>query len=170
VEEETEKEKVTSGLSHGIVDALVAGGMFVVGAVMVIDNYRLGAGWAADGPESGYFPLRIGVIICICSAALLMQWLFSKKRNSDVFVSGAKFRPVLMVLIPTTVYVLAIQLLGMYVASTVFIAAFMRVMGKFSWLKTVVVSIGVSATLFWMFELQFLVPLAKGPLEALFGY
>jgi putative tricarboxylic transport membrane protein len=52
----------------------------------------------------------------------------------------------------------------------VFIAAFMRVMGKFSWLKTVVVSIGVSATLFWMFELQFLVPLAKGPLEALFGY
>jgi putative tricarboxylic transport membrane protein len=25
-------------------------------------------------------------------------------------------------------------------------------------------------TLFWMFEVQFMVPLPKGPLEALFGY
>ena len=99
-----------------------------------------------------------------------MQWLFSKKRNSDVFVSGAKFRPVLMVLIPTTAYVLAIQLLGIYVASTLFIAAFMRVMDKYGWVKTALVSIGVNATLFWLFEVQFLVPLPKGPLEALFGY
>jgi putative tricarboxylic transport membrane protein len=44
------------------------------------------------------------------------------------------------------------------------------VMDKSSWLKTVAVSAGVSAVLFWMFEIQFMVPLPKGPLEALFGY
>ena len=42
----------------------------------------------------------------------------------------------LLVLVPTTVYVLAIQLVGIYVASALFIAAFMRVMDKYSWLKT----------------------------------
>ena len=76
----------------------------------------------------------------------------------------------LLVLVPTIVYVLAIQLIGIYVASALFIAAFMRVMDKYSWLKTLVISIGVNVTLFWMFEVQFMVPLPKGPLEALFGY
>jgi hypothetical protein len=46
----------------------------------------------------------------------------------------------------------------------------MRLMDKYSWLKTLAVSIGLNAVLFWLFEIQFLVPLPKGPLEALFGY
>jgi membrane associated rhomboid family serine protease len=74
------------------------------------------------------------------------------------------------VLLPTMVYVLAIKFLGIYVASAIFIGAFMRVMDRFGWLKTVVISVGVSAALFWLFELQFTVPLPKGPLEARFGY
>ena len=160
----------SGGWSYSTVDALVAVGIFAIGMVMVIDNYRIGAGWAPDGPESGYFPMRIGAIICICSAALLLQLLFSKNRNTDTFVTGARLRPVLLVLIPTIAYVLAIQLIGIYVASTLFIAVFMRVMDKYGWAKTALVSIGVNATLFWLFEVQFLVSLPKGPLEALFGY
>ena len=87
-----------------------------------------------------------------------------------IFVAWEQFRLVLMVLVPTFIYVLVTELIGIYVASTLFIGAFMRVMEKSSWLKTVLVSVGVSAVLFWMFEIQFLVPLPKGPLEALFGY
>ena len=75
-----------------------------------------------------------------------------------------------LVLVPTALYVLATQFVGIYVASTVFIAAFMRVMDKRSWLKVILVSVGVSAVLFWLFEIQFSVPLPKGPLEALLGY
>ena len=48
--------------------------------------------------------------------------------------------------------------------------AFMRVMDKRSWVKVILVSVGVSAALFWLFEIQFMVPLPKGPLEALLGY
>jgi uncharacterized membrane protein (DUF4010 family) len=65
---------------------------------------------------------------------------------------------------------LAIQLIGIYAASAIFIAAFMRVMDKYSWLKTAAVGAGVSVTMFWMFEVWFMVPLPKGPIEALFGY
>jgi len=74
------------------------------------------------------------------------------------------------VLLPTIAYVLAVKFVGIYVASAVFIAAFMRVMDRFGWLKTIVISVGVSVALFWLFELQFKVPLPKGPLEARFGY
>jgi len=158
------------GLSHSAVDALAALAIFLIGVVMMVDNYKIGAGWAPDGPESGYFPFRIGAILCIASAVVFLRALFGRERKRNVFVSWARFRLVLMVLLPTAVYVLAIQLIGIYIASAFFIAAFMRVMGKFSWLKTVLVGTGVSVTMFWMFEVQFMVPLPKGPFEALFGY
>ncbi|HET9024036.1 MAG TPA: tripartite tricarboxylate transporter TctB family protein [Burkholderiaceae bacterium] len=154
-----------SGRAVGAVTAIV---FFLIGVVMIVDNYRIGAGWAPDGPEAGYFPLRIGVIICVAAVFVLVQAL--KGERGSAFVTLARLRHVLVVLVPTTLFVLAIKFLGIYVASAVFIAAFMRVMDRFSWLKTVVISIGVSATLFWLFELQFLVPLPKGPLEAMFGY
>jgi hypothetical protein len=158
------------GLSHAVVDVVAAAIIIAIGVVMMVDNYRIGAGWASDGPESGYFPLRIGAILCLASLVVMFKGLFGKQRRQDVFVTWARFRPVLAVLLPTSLYVLAIQFLGIYVASTIFIGAFMRVMDKSSWPKTLLVSVGVNAMLFWMFEVQFKVPLPKGPLEAWLGY
>ena len=158
------------GLTHSRVDAIVAIVITAIGVVMMVDNHKIGAGWAADGPESGYFPFRIGAILCIAALVVLIRSLLGRQRRFDVFVSRQRLRLVLAVLLPTAVYVLAIQFLGIYVASALFIAAFMRVMDKSGWVKTLLVSIGSNVLLFWMFEMQFKVPLPKGPLEAFFGY
>lgn len=158
------------GLSHSVVEALTAASIFIVGVVMMIDNYRIGAGWADDGPESGYFPLRIGAILCLASTVVMFRSLFGKHRNAEIFVTWERFKLVLSVLVPTVLYVLAMKFLGIYVASAIFIGAFMRVMDRSGWLKILLVSVGVNLLLFWMFEMQFMVPLPKGPLEALFGY
>ena len=160
----------SSGLSHSHVDAIGGVVIFLIGVVMMVDNYKLGAGWAADGPQGGYFPFRVGAIICIAAATVVVKALFSKNRNHVIFVSWAQLRLVLMVFVPTVLYVLATQFVGIYVASTIFIAAFMRVMDKRSWLKVALVSVGISVALFWLFEIQFGVPLPKGPLEHLLGY
>jgi len=159
-----------SGLTYNVVEMITAVVIFCIGAVMMIDTYRIGAGWAPDGPEAGYFPFRTGAIIAIASAVVFFRTMFAKKQNLKVFVTWERFKQVLRVLVPTGVYVLVTQVIGIYVASTLFIAVFMRMVDKFSWVKTVLVSAGVSAMLFWMFEIQFMVPLPKGPLEALFGY
>ncbi|HUG57788.1 MAG TPA: tripartite tricarboxylate transporter TctB family protein [Candidimonas sp.] len=169
-QEQTGSNPSGGGLSYCAVDAITAVVIFAIGVVMMVDNHRIGSSWVADGPESGYFPFHIGLILCIASVAVLLKSLFGKQRNRAVFVSWARFRLVLMVLVPTALYVLAIQFVGIYLASVFFIAAFMRVLGKISWLKTVLISVGVNLLLFWMFEVQFMVPLPKGPFEALFGY
>lgn len=168
--QQTQDSPPGGGLSHSAVDAITAVAFFIVGVVMMVDNYRIGVSWAVDGPESGYFPFHIGLIICIASVAVFLKAMFGKHRNREIFVSWDRFRLVLLVLLPTAFYVLVIQFLGIYVASALFIAAFMRLLGKIAWLKTVLISIGVNVLLFWMFEVQFMVPLPKGPLEALFGY
>lgn len=155
-------------VSH--VDAAVAAIIVLFGAVVVYSNYQLGASWGSDGPESGYFPFYIGLFILASSGVTLYQALFGVKRNTEEFVEPARFKQVITVLIPTVAYVLAIYFVGIYVASALFIGGFMMGLGKYGIAKTALVSVGVMAVLFWLFEVQFLVALPKGPLEAYFGY
>jgi putative tricarboxylic transport membrane protein len=157
-------------VSRRVADVAVAAGAFAIGVVMMVDNYHLGAGWAADGPQSGYFPFRIGAIICIASLVVFAQTLFHKNGDNEAFVTRRRARHVLLVFVPTVIYVFAIQWLGIYVASALLIAGFMRLLDRYSWIKTLLISVGVNMVLFWLFEIQFLVPLPKGPLEAFFGY
>jgi len=162
--------RMHGAVSERTVGAVTAIVFFLVGVVMIVDNYKIGAGWAPEGPEAGYFPLRIGVIICVAASVVLFRTVFAKGSGDRVFVTFGRLRHVMAVLLPTVAYVLAVKFVGIYVASAVFIGAFMRVMDRFGWLKTIVISVGVSVALFWLFELQFKVPLPKGPLEARFGY
>ena len=156
--------------SHRAVDAAVVVVTFLIGIAVMTDTYRLGAGWAKGGPQSGYFPFRIGAIICIASAAIFARTLVGAHRRNEPFVQWRRLRLVLAILLPTLVYILGIQLLGIYVASALFIAGFMRIAGKYHWVKSALVGIATAAVLFWLFELEFLVPLPKGPLERLLGY
>lgn len=157
-------------LTSKVAEAAVAIAIFFVGVVMIIEGRRLGMGWASDGPTAGYFPFRIGVIICISSLVVFSRAFFGKKGKQELFVSWDSFKHVLCVLIPAFLYVLVTQIIGIYIASALFIGGFMRAMAGFGWLKIILVSVSISAMLFWMFEIQFMVPLPKGPLESLFGY
>ncbi|MDP1991805.1 MAG: tripartite tricarboxylate transporter TctB family protein [Syntrophales bacterium] len=169
-QKQTQERPRSAWLTHQAAEAIVAIAIFLVGVVMMMDGYRVGMGWAPEGPEAGYFPFRTGAIICISSVVVFLRALFGKHGNHELFVSWGSFKQVLCVLIPAFFYVLATQFIGIYVASAVFIGGFMRAMAQFSWPKVILVSIGISAMLFYMFEVQFMVPLPKGPLESLFGY
>ena len=139
----------------------------MVGALVVYDSLRLGAKWADDGPEAGYFPFIIGVIICIASA-INFAAVFAWARDTDrTFVEVGQLKMVLAVLVPTSIYVALIGPLGIYVASILFIGFFMRWLGKYEWWKLAAVSIGNSVFFFIIFEVWFKIPLPKGPLEAL---
>jgi hypothetical protein len=155
-------------------DAVVAVAFFVFGAVVVWDSRRLGAAWASDGPQAGYFPFYIGLLICFASIANLLIALNSGSRGKRAFVTWSQLRMVLTVMVPSVVYVALIDnplySLGIYEASVVFIAFFMRLLGKYSWPKIAAVSIGVMVAFFLMFEVWFKVPLPKGPIEALLGF
>jgi len=149
------------------VDAVVAAILLVFGAVVVFEARRLGAGWTSDGPGAGYFPFYIGLIVCISSVGILYQSLFGKARDTAPFIDRLQLKRVTSVLAPAAVYVFATVFLGLYVASAIYIALFMIVLGKYSALKSVAVAVIVNALFFMMFEVWFKVPLYKGTLEPL---
>ena len=157
-----------SGIRVRTVEIVVAVVLFALGALVVFDSHRLGSSWASDGPEAGYFPFYIGLFICISSAAIFSQAMWGRRMSRDaVFVEWQALRQVLAILIPAIVYVLGIQLIGIYVASAIYIAGFMRWLGNYSWLKSVLLGAAVSAIAFVTFEIWFQVPLYKGAFDPL---
>ena len=167
-----------AGISTRTMEIAVALVLLAVGVLVVVDSYRLGSKWGSDGPQSGYFPFYIGLMLCISSAATLVQVAITHRRRREAagravaermsqFVAWGQLKLVLSVLIPAIVYVIGVQLIGIYVASAVYIALFMRWLGKYSWLKSVAVGVIVSASIFAMFEIWFKVPLFKGAWDPL---
>ena len=156
-----------TGIATYLVEAVVAFILLGWGIAVMIESRRLGAGWTTDGPGAGYFPFYIGLILTISSLGILYQALVSKSRNTAVFVDAEQLKRVLSVLLPAAVYVLAVAFLGLYVASAIYIALFMLILGKYSWVKAVIAALVVNVVFFLMFEVWFKVPLFKGSLDPL---
>ena len=156
-----------TGVATNIIEAIVAFLIIVMGAVVIQGSWALGSGWTSDGPGSGYFPFYIGVILCVSGVGTLYQALLGKNRNTNIFVDSEQLKRVLSVFVPALVYVLAVQFLGLYVASAVYIALFMIVLGKYSWIKSIIVALAVNVLFFFMFEVWFKVPLFKGQFDPL---
>ena len=152
---------------NATMDTIVAAILFVFGVVVVVEARRLGAGWTSDGPGAGYFPFYVGLIVCISALGVMWQAQAKKTRDDGPFVDHEQLTRVMSVLLPAAVYVLAIWLLGLYVASAIYIALFMIILGKYRPLKSVVLGVVLSAVFFMMFEVWFKVPLYKGMFEPL---
>src|SRR5450432_2281398 len=90
--------------------------LFGVGLLILVDTWRLGAGWAPDGPQAGYFPFRIGLLIALCSVIVFIQ-AFRARNDPSLFVEWRKLVPVSQILFPLIAYIAVMQYLGMYVAS-----------------------------------------------------
>jgi len=163
------QNSVISVRSMEIIVALL---FLVVGFVVMTGSLKLGAKWGSDGPESGYFPFYISLIILVSSSITLFQAFKNKEQAEEAFVEKEPLNQVLSVLIPAALYVLGVQLIGIYVASALYIAIFMVWLGKYALWKAALVGLGVSVALFMMFEYWFQIPLPHGALInplAIFG-
>jgi hypothetical protein len=150
-------------------ELVVAAVLFALGAIVIADSLRLGARWAEDGPQAGYFPFYIGLLICIPSAVVFARAFGNTAMARKPFVGRGALRQVMWMLVPSIVYVALIKFVGIYVASTLFIGFFMRRLGGYSWAATLAVAVGVSVVFFLLFETWFRLPLPKGPLEGWLG-
>ncbi len=148
----------------------VAGFLMAIGVLVIVDAMRVGTGWADDGPRSGYFPFFIGCALLASSAWVFVQQIVTWSRHNPVFAERAQLAQVVSVLVPMAIYVALIYPLGIYLASAVLIAYFMKRYGGYGVALTAAVALGVPLVFFLVFERWFLVPLPKGPIERLLGF
>ncbi|MDU0340568.1 tripartite tricarboxylate transporter TctB family protein [Bosea rubneri] len=161
-----EAEIQERGISRRPVEIATAAILIGLGLIVLWDSYGRGAGWD-NGPQNGFFPARVGWLFLAASLFILFQ---SFRAENKIFVTYAQLGQVVRVLGPLIVFVALIQPLGLYVASAVFILVFMGVIATSRWWSIALTALLVPLACFWIFELQFRVPLPKGPLEAMLGY
>jgi hypothetical protein len=133
------------------------------------DNWSTGIAWDSTGPQPGYFPFYLSVILGGASLYGLIATLLSQTAGRDTFVTRAQLRRVMLVFVPTALFCLGTQFLGIYVASFVLIAGFMRGVGKIALWKSLLTAFVFTAIMFVTFDVAFDVIMPKGPLEAALG-
>jgi len=134
------------------------------------DNWRTGAGWAPEGPQAGYFPFYLSIMLGAASLYGLVGVVVAGAASDETFVTRDQFRRVMQVFVPTLLFCLLTQWLGLYVASFLLIAGFMSLIGRIAWWKSLLTAAVFSIAMFVTFDVAFDVIMPKGPLEAAFGY
>ena len=142
--------------------------LMAAGVLVVWDSLRLGIGWGSDGPQSGFFPFWLAVLLLVSCAAI--AWQAWGRASRAAFVTRAQLKPVLTTLLPSAGFVVLTQFVGLYVASALFMTFYMRWIGRYRWVPIVLVAVLFPVLTFVIFETWFLVPMPKGPLEAWLGY
>jgi putative tricarboxylic transport membrane protein len=138
--------------------------------LLAFDNIRTGIGWASDGPMAGYFPFYLCIVLAAASLYGLVTTFVARAKSDDVFVTRDQIRRVLQVFIPTLLYCFFTQWLGLYVASFLLVAGFMRVIGRIAVWKCLVTSLVFVLAMFVTFQIAFDVIMPLGPLERALGY
>ena len=157
-----------------VLDAITAALLLFLSIIVMYDALRLGSGWGGEGPQSGFFPFWLAALLAAVSLVLLLQaW---RSRSEKPFVTRDRFVPVLKVLGPLAGFILVTDPpgpwsgLGLYVAAGLYLAFYMRWVGRHDWRTVVALATVVPVITFLIFETWFLVPMPKGPVEAWFGY
>jgi len=153
-----------------IVDVAVSILLLALAVALGYDNWRTGIGWDSTGPQPGYFPFYLSMILAGASLYGLGAAYLSRKEAAETFVTRAQLRRVMAVFVPTLLFCLVTQFLGLYVASFVLIAGFMRLVGKIALWKSLLTAFLFTVLMFVTFDIAFDVIMPKGPLEAAFGY
>jgi putative tricarboxylic transport membrane protein len=144
--------------------------LLALAALLGFDNWRTGNAWEADGPQAGYFPFYLSVVLgAACLFGLVFQ-LRAETASGGAFVNRDQFYRVMQVFVPTLLFCVLMQWLGLYVASFFLIAGFMRIVGRMALWKSLLAGLLFSLIMFLTFDVAFDVIMPKGPLEAAFGY
>ena len=165
----TEEQDQQGGVSVRALEIVVASAIILLAAIVMFDNWRIGAGWAADGPQAGYFPFYVGLAMLISSAIVLLNAIVVRKPR-QVFVETRQLQTVLTLLVPSIIYVVIAAYLGVYFAAAIYLTFFMAVIGRYRAAIVAPVALGVPFVLFLLFEIWFLVPMPKGPIEYWLGF
>jgi len=164
------EENSPSVASSRTVEIVVSLLLLALAVLLAYDNWRTGIGWDSTGPQPGYFPFYLSVILAGASLYGLIRALASRELALQTFVTRAQLRRVMAVFAPTLAFCLVTQFLGLYVASFLLIAGFMRFVGQIAWWKSLATAFIFTAAMFITFDIVFDVIMPKGPLEAAFGY
>jgi hypothetical protein len=137
------------------------------GAAIIHGALDLETGWGSSGPEAGYFPLRIGVLIVVVAAVVLVIEAF--RRGGALLLEAGAATRMARFGVPLVALVALVPWIGIYLAALAYLGITIGLIARAGWRIALAVAILVPSALFVLFETVFRTPLPKGPLGPLLG-
>ncbi len=162
-------ENGANGVSRFAVELGVAALTGAFGAAVCYGSLDIGAGWTEFGPEAGYFPFYVGLLILLGSVANAIHAFLKHRGSGEIFIDGHRVKVVGSFLLPLVAFAGVSAWLGLYVGTALYIAGTMLFQGRYKWWIALPSGVAVSLFFFIVFEFGFKVPLLKGPIEAWLG-
>jgi len=154
-------------LSRAGMEVATALATAAVGAAVIVGAIEYEIGWGDSGPQPGYFPFRIGVLIMLGSLANLVLALV--RRDGAVFLTAEQGWRVLAFGMPILGFVVVSVFAGLYVGAMLYLFGVMVFQGRYRPLPAACLALSVGAVMRLVFHVWFKVPLLEGPLEPLLG-
>ncbi|HEY3303428.1 MAG TPA: tripartite tricarboxylate transporter TctB family protein [Candidatus Binatia bacterium] len=137
--------------------------LLVLGGLILWESLKLRIGWGLNGPEAGFFPFWLAVGLVLCSAIILVQAFLNRSSSADKpFIQEGGLTPVLKVALPAFGMVALTEAFGLYPAAAIYLAFYMRWIGKHRWAATLAVSLALPVASYFVFDRWFLIPMPKG--------
>src|SRR5512136_1361437 len=118
-------------------DTIVALVILLLGIVILVDTSILGSGWGMSGPEPGFFPFYMGFVVVICSLFVLRKAFKAYRKEAPGtgkrLIAKGGLTPILWVLVPSFGMILLTELIGLHLATVIFLIFYMRVVGNIQW-------------------------------------
>jgi putative tricarboxylic transport membrane protein len=147
-------------------DTIVALVILLLGIVILVDTSILGSGWGMSGPEPGFFPFYMGLGVVICSLFVLRKAFKAYRKEAPGtgkrLIAKGGLTPILWVLIPSFGMILLTELIGLHLATVIFLIFYMRVVGNIQWTTVVLVGLLLPLATFIVFDKLFLIPMPEG--------
>ncbi|MGH6861518.1 MAG: tripartite tricarboxylate transporter TctB family protein [Phyllobacterium sp.] len=160
------KKTSVSRRTMEIVTALLTA---AAGLAVCYGSWQSGIGWSDTGPEAGYFPFYIGVLMILGSLVTLLLSVFFYRHEGEIFLDVERAKPVLGFFLPIIAFIVISLLLGLYIGTALYIFGFMTWQGGYRWWISALAALAVIGLFYLVFEIGFQAPLLKGPVENWLG-
>ena len=149
--------------------AILTGSFGVAVVVQSLDN---GIGWSSEGVDAGTFPFLTGIIIVAGSIYNLARGVVptASLASIPIAITSIELRRLAGLFVPAAIFVAAIPLLGMYIASAAYIFAVLAIPRHQSILRSAITAAATALALYVVFERMFQVSLPHGALAAVLGF
>lgn len=163
---EAQDKMLVSRFGLQIIAAL---GTLAFGGLIVFGALEHEIGWGERGPETGYFPFWMGMLVILGSLGTMAQAVLGRDGLGEPAITRMQAARALAFAVPVVGFVALTSVLGLYVAMVLYLFGVMVGQGGYRWVTAAAVSAGTALVFFLMFEKWLLVPLMKGPIEAWLG-
>ena len=123
----------------------------IVGLTAVYQGIDLGPGWSGGGPEPGFLPFSLGIIIAAASVVILLQARL-RATGGTIFEQKEEIIELVRVGLPMLVAIVLVETAGFYMMVVAYSAGFIIWYGRYRWYMVIPLAILFAYVLFQVLE------------------